>query len=324
MSHQDFEQFKVKRALWKTCLDGADRNSIFKQIHLMMWNAAVFNLLNESRKFAATDSKGRKEINGMIHSFMDRCFFDSQFLYIRRLTDSEDMEGSRGVFSLAALLKDMKANTALISRANLFLIDGLEYDYDLVFKKEMAYAEEQAKKGSASYWLPSEFDSYSILERHKLIDALSGTAEDRRQPTDFARVEIFDFLITKIKAASTDISLHVNKFIAHSATPESREESNADDIKITLNHFMEAHKVICQVANFLDWAIVSGASHGFLPMPQFDHLKFIERGIVAESDRTRVHEVWTRFHEETGTWSSWGLKDLKQEMENTLKGFQSS
>ena len=308
------EQFKVKHVLWKKCLSGDDRNSVFNQIHQMIWNAAVFNVINESRKIATADEKGRKEVNGMIHRFIDRCFFDSQFLCIRRLVDPAVLDGARGVFSLLSLLNDMRANTFLITRGNLFAVDGMEYDYETVQQKELAYMDAQLKAGKSSYWLPPELVSHTVRIRHEHIDILCGTDPERRSPNNTVCPEIFYYLIKKLKDASDTIGLHVNKFVAHSASPESREESNADDVKITMRHLWDAHKVICQVANLIDTHIVSRASHNFLPTPQYNNFQHIDRALVSTEDVKALSDAWHGFQKETDAWSSWGMKELSEEM----------
>ncbi len=314
MGQDTLEQFKIKHLLWKKCIDIEDRNSVFNQIHSMIWNAAVFNVINNARKIAPVDAKGNREINGMIHRFMDRCFFDSQFLSIRRLADPAPIDGDRGVFSLLSLLNDMKINASLITRRNLFLVDNMEYDYEAAQQKEAVFMAEQLRAGASSYWLPPELDSHSIRLRHEYIDVLSGVDSGHRSPNDAIRVEVFDYLAKKIKDASEDIGLHVNKFIAHSASPESRDYSNVDDVKITLGHVWGAHKVICQVANFIDVSMISRASHNFLPIPQFNYFKFIDKAIVSSDGVAALSKIWDEFQKETEQWGSWGLKNLQNEM----------
>lgn len=315
MTEQEvFEQFKAKHALWKKCLDGEDRNSVFNQIHMMIWNAAVFNVINEARKITPTDAKGRKELNGMVHIFMDRCFVDSQFLRIRRLVDEEGIYGTKGVFSLVSLLKDMKANVALVTRKNLFLIDGMEYDYEAVEKKELAFMDEQLKSGRSSYWLPNELNSFSVKRRHELMDFLSRVSPNERSTDDTIHPQFFGYLIKKIKKASKDITLFVNKFVAHSASLESREQGNADDVKITFDHLRDANKVICQVANFVDVSLISRASHSFMPTPQFDPFKFIDKILVSADGVEALSKAWQEFQKETEQWGHWGIKDIQNEM----------
>ena len=71
------EEFKIKHELWVDCLAGESRNSIRNQIYEMVWNAAVFKVINEARRISPINAEGYIEANGMIHEFIDKCFFDS-------------------------------------------------------------------------------------------------------------------------------------------------------------------------------------------------------------------------------------------------------
>lgn len=308
------EQIKVKRESWIQCFSGKDRNSILNQIYQMVWNAAVFKIINEARRVAPVNAKDQTEINGMLHRFMDRCFFDSQLLAIRRLTDSSPFDGPKGVFSLISLLNDMKANVSLITRENLFSAEGLEYDYEAIQQRQLVYALEQSKSGKNAYGIPAELVSHSVRLRHEQIDTLSGVEAEQRAPNDAVRNEIFDCLIKKIDDVSENIGLHVNKYIAHSATPESRKYDNADDIKITLGHLWDVHKVICQVANFTDVYLLSRTNHSFLPVPQYDHFEHIDKPLVSTEGVEVLRKAWHGFHEETDSWGLWGMKELQKEI----------
>lgn len=293
MEQAPLEQFKAKRDSWIQCFSGKDRNSILNQIYQMVWNAAVFKVINEARRIAPVNATGQTEINGMLHRFMDRCFFDSQLLAIRRLTDSSSFDGPKGVFSLISLLNNMKANVSLITRESLFSVEGLEYDYEAIQQWQLAYA---------------------VRLRHEQIDTLSGIEAKQRTPNDTVRADIFDCLIKKIDGISENIGLHVNKYIAHSATPGSRECDKADDVKITLGHLWDAHKVICQVADSTDAYLLSRANHSFLPVPQYDHFEHIDKPLVSTEGIEVLSKAWREFHKETNSWGSWGMKELQKEI----------
>ncbi len=316
MPPENFEQFKAKHEAWKKCLSGEDRNSVFNQIFRMVWNAAVFKIINEARRISPTDTKGQIKINGMVHHFLDRCFFDSQFLAVRRLTDAAYTleDAKKGIFSLTALLNDMKANISLMTRANLFAVENLEYDPTGIQQRELQYAFEQSKNGKGAYWSSFKGSSHDITSRHDQIDVLCGTSADQRKPSDTIRGEIFDYLLKRTKDASEDVNLHVNKYIAHAATPDSREYSKAGEVSITLDHLWGAHKVICQVANFVDVYMLSRAHYSFLPVPQYDHFEHIDEFLVSAEGVDALSNAWHQFQKDTDSWASWGMKELQEEI----------
>ena len=310
------EQFKAKREVWVQCFSGKDRNSILNQIYQMVWNAAVFKVVNEARRIAPVNSKGQTEVNGMLHRFIDKCFFDSQFLAIRRLTDAayELGDPKKGISSMVALLTDIKANASLITRENLFAVDGLEYNYETIQNRELEHVIEQSKSGVTTCWTSFKGSSHDIKSRHEQIDVLCGVNPDQRKQFDTIQEIVLEHLIKRVKGASEEVNLHANKYIAHAATPESRGYVKADEVAVTLGHLWDAHKIICQVANFVDIYILSRASHSFLPVPQYNHLEFIDKSLVPPAGAEELSKAWHEFHKETDSWGSWGMKDFQKEM----------
>jgi len=87
-----------------------------------------------------------------------------------------------------------------------------------------------------------------------------------------------------------------------------------DDVKITLGHLWDVHKVICQVANFTDVHLLSRTNHSFLPVPQYDHFEHIDKPLVSTEGVEVLSKAWHRFHKETDSWGLWGRKELQKEI----------
>lgn len=316
MCQTSFEEFKPKRELWIQCFSEKDRNSIMQQLYHMIWNAAVFKLICESRKNVPIDARGHKEINGMLHNFIDRCFFDSQFLAIRRLTDKayklEDEK--RGIFSLPALLEDMKKNISLITRSNLFLAEGLEYDCKVVQKKLKEYERKQLKNEEKGYWIPSELNVRRIISRHKEIDLLCGVDKNNRKLNDTIKIEILEHFITKIQTISKNVNLYIAKYVAHAASLRSRETYNEKKVSITLDHLWDMHKIICQIAGFISVYFLSGSTQAFLAIPQYNHFVFIDKTLFPNIGVDTLRKTWGEFEESTNSWGLWNIEDLQKEI----------
>ena len=308
------EIFKEKRKQWIHCFSGDDRHSIINQISNMVWNAAVFKVINESRRIVTDNGQKQAEMNGMLHRFIDRCFFDSQLLSVRRLCDPGSVVGSDGVFSLVSLMNDMKQHVHLMTRENFFKDEKLEYDIEAIRQKEMEYFREHTKNGTGALWIPNEVDSHSVERRHREIDDLTGTDEANRNPNDAVSANLLEFLIKKVKQDTQNIKLRVDQNVAHAASPQSRQYKNSDGVSLTLNCLWESHRIICQVANFIDMYLLSRASHSFLPTPQYDHLEFIDKSFISTEQIETISNAWHEFHRETDSWGSWGLADVKEEM----------
>jgi hypothetical protein len=63
---------------WFSCLNGNDTNSIFEQISLMIWDTAIFRLIVESRQIQIEKNPRAPQVNGSLHSFIDRNYFQTQ------------------------------------------------------------------------------------------------------------------------------------------------------------------------------------------------------------------------------------------------------
>jgi len=253
------------------------------------------------------------EMNGMMHDLFDRCFFDTQLLRIRRLTDSYPLTGPKGVFSLRSLLKDMKKCSNLMTRESLFAVEGLEYDYEVVRKQEAEYFAQHGIAGSGALFIPNNLCPELVEKRHREIDALAGVDKSMRRPEDIINIRVFNYLITKIDTAVKDINMRVDKYIAHATTPESRTYNNAEETSLTLGHLWDTTKTICQVANFVDTYLLSRSSHSFLPTPQYNQFKYIDKPLISANNIEILSEKWHKFHKETDLWASWGLEEFCQE-----------
>ena len=68
--------------------------------------------------------------------------------------------------------------------------------------------------------------------------------------------------------------------------------------------------------------LLSRASHSFLPTPQYDHLEFIDKSFIEAEQIEAISNAWHEFHRETDGWGSWGLSDVKEEMDEELSGIK--
>ncbi len=301
-----------KREQWIEALLGEDPNSILNQIERMTWNAASFRVINEARRHALRDQDDEVRLNGLMHSLLNYCFFRTHMMGIRRVTDaSYSLEGPRGVYSLGALLKDMKAHHRLLQRESMFDAEGLEYDYEAIRQRFEIWRSEHSAHGGA---VPAEMVSGIPQARHAQLDRLCGVPQDARSPEDTIGTQCFCNLEQKIVEACNDVCTRVNKFIAHSATPHSRECVNADQVGITLEHLRHAHRSICQVTHFLAIFVLGNSCPDFLAVPQYDQLKYMEQPLIEASLKPHLREFWQELKRDYDSWSQYTFEDYEQEL----------
>lgn len=305
----------VKRREWLECLSGKDEHSIFSQIYPMIWDAAAFRVVNEARLLAPKDRDGVVQLGGLLHALLNRSFFAAQMVAIRRLVDTYPLEGSKGVCSLRSLIVDLRKNATLFTRANVFAAEGLDYDYGSILQAEAEYATVRKAAGEKAWNQPDELSWEWNETRHLYLDRLCRVSAQKRSPSDVVCPGVFNRLELKVTGACKRVSDHVNKFIAHAATQESRADVQGERSSLVLNHLWEAHKAICQVANFVSVYILGDSSHNFLTHPLFDPLHYIERPLISPNQIEHLRGAWEAFESETQTWAHWDLDEYEKELD---------
>lgn len=295
---QPTESVKNKFEEWKNILVGEDRNSIRSQIYEMIWDSAVFQCINESRKHALKDDKGNVKQNRMLHYFINQSFFKTQLLSIRRLTD-KDLDRVRKsksytVYSLYNLIEDMKKNCALFTRENVLTVHDLPYDY------EKALAEyKNSIDHTKPYFVPQDIACSEDI--HRRIDSIAGIAPDRRSLNDLVPVNILKECSDKL-AGTEDLCKYVDKFIAHSATSDSRK-AIPDEIKGALGRVWDAHKAICETASLIGNRVLFCGFGVFLATPQFDQFEYLDEPVASRQTIEKLREIWGRYMIETEQWN---------------------
>ncbi|MFO7899707.1 MAG: hypothetical protein R6V58_11690 [Planctomycetota bacterium] len=295
---------KSKRQEWLACFEGEDRHAITNQLYWMIWDTAVYRVINDARKYAPRDDQGRVELNGMMHRLINKGFFQTQALAIRRLVDTYSLKGEKGVFSLRGLVRDIEPNRHLLTRWNILNAEGHEYHYEKVRAAwQREFEKDVGNDGRTGVYVPEDRQWHLAEMRHKHMDALADVQPDQRKRSDRPRKEVFDTLKSMLDSCSGEVKQYCDKFIAHAATPGSRTEAYRDDeASLTLKHLYQAHEHLCRVANFVSVYLLGGGCQGFLPAPQYDQFAYIDRPLADEATVEKLRQAWTDYHEEVETW----------------------
>ena len=302
-----------KRKQWLEVLDGEDRSAIKNQVTQMAWDAAVFRVINEARRLAPCTPDGDVKLNGMVHRLLNRGFFISQMVSIRRQVDVWGLEGKNSVYSLTGLLKDVREHHDLLTRKSIFEAENLEYDVESIRRAAEKYASSQIENGKRAFFTPANLDWQQSERRHQDVDHLAGVVPAARSPEDTIQDEVFTNLLAMLKDPCHIVKDHVDKFIAHAATPEDRADAGADEAGIALNHLWESHRILCQAISFLSVHIFGGASFHPLPDPLFDQFEYIDNPLVAPDQVQRLQAVWEQYRSESSEWGLWGINQYESE-----------
>ena len=301
--------------LWHECLLGSDPNSVINQLYSLVWNAAAYRTINEARKLSPPAPEGGVALNGLMHNLLDHCFWDSQVIAVRRLVEanfplSKDEDKNKSVFSLGALLKDMRANADLLTRANIFAMQGLDYDAEDTARKEDALCRRMFDSGEQYVCIPRECDPDQVVRLHARVDKLANANHSVRSPDDKVDPAIFDRLKKRMKSASDDIVTFATKYRAHAATPASRESAQAQDVSVSLKKLGAAHECLCRIHQFLTVQFFDTEQHSYLARPNYDPLKYADRPLVTPEITEQVRKFWDGQHSQAENCRPWTIAEL--------------
>lgn len=302
--------FRDKHAEWSACLSGRDRNAIFNQLVDLVYRAIVYRVVLRARQLNYDAHRNELRINGLMHGLLDSCYVDSQVLAIRRLADSSyDISGKRGIYSLWALIDDLRKNVGLLTRQNLLEMDKIPFDILAVKQEYEQFIIEQARRvePGKSYKVPGHLCYHQFELRHREIDRLCGVAPAARSLEDQVQPSVLNNLITKITESAATAKLVADKFIAHAATPGSREQRAADSTVLTLGDLWGIIEQLYTVANILDRSLLSRTTHTAVPLIPFGSFEYFDVALVSTEMTEVLEREWKAGEIEAQDWEKRGL-----------------
>ena len=273
--------FIHKRREWKRLLMDSSFHSVYWQVTHMLWNDAVFRTFNEGRRLTIERNSPELGLNGPIVRILDEGFVESQVMAIRRLTDRNFRDPEKAIISLIRLIDDIKAHSNVITRENYICYDGSSYLEPNTMNDLPNW----------THWMTKQSN----------FDKMSGILEDKRDRSD----KISRSLMKRLEQNLRDCEgprKYANKFIAHASDPKTNPELSEDEKKITLDKLDECYRGIVRTASFLGVVLLYEYSLGGLPTPQYDHLKNLDKPMVAKVDKKKLHMFWDERSRKVGDW----------------------
>lgn len=301
-------EYRTKRNGWLEQLTGDEEHSIWHQIHSMMWNDAVFRLINETRRLAADNNLQGAVRNGMLGEFIDTGYVTTQVLSIRRLTDPapRNRDPERQVVSLKRLIDDIQENWHLFTRESYVCHDGFPYDFEPAKERHreklIAEHDGSAKARFVKFDPP---DDYASSERmHNLFDRLSGTTAGNRSRDDTMQLEISDRLQELLnKPKIQEVRARGNKFVAHAADQFSRRAIPEENRWFSLEDYDECHRAICACTTFVAGEVLYEGANSYVPHPQFGILESLDGPWTITADHDDLTNFFFERVRETESWS---------------------
>lgn len=289
---------------WINCLKGDDQNAIFHQNTSMVWDTAIFRVIIEGRKARIQQNAEKPQLNVHLHSFIDRNYFQAQSMAIRRLYDPGfELTGDYGVYSLGALIKDISKYRIELNRKAFFDFGKMPYDYMEIQKKESDFIKKQTI--GRAFFIPKEFDWETIEATHQVFDRLGGVKADQRSPNDQIEARVFNRLKGQLGECER-IATYVDKYVAHSAIPESR--INLSETGIKLSQLWEAQRILYEVANFLQYVLFSETQIA-LAIENAAFFQYWEKPLFEENEKYLVRDALKNYRAETEQWAASGIEN---------------
>jgi len=283
---------------WRDCLsDYHEGNSIFSQITTMVWDTAIYRVILKGSQLRWEENPEKPQINAELHNFIDRNYFQSQCATVRRLVDKSTMHGEYGVYSLGALINDIENRKGELTRRAFLDLHSMPYDYSEIQKRERDYIFARGFDENPSID-PSEFDWQKIEDAHSQFDRLSGVKSEERSPDDRIKQQVINGLRAQLSKCDPIVK-HVDKYIAHSSTPESR--STILDSRVTLAQVWEAQRILFEIANFLRASLFLVDTQP-LPVEYHSFYSDWDQPLFHEDEKDRIYEVYKKYKKETDDW----------------------
>lgn len=299
--------FAEKHAEWTTVMRGDDsrpRNGIHSQIVELVDSAAWYRVVLLARDLAPQGESATEHLNGPFHRWIDTTFSDSFFIRVRRLAGgtSDSLDGTRGCYSLLALLRDLRAHRSLLTRHNLLSLDDLPFDLAAADRLQ----DEMLRKANDWVAIPRQADVRRSKRRNAEIDQLCGVDEATRSLTDTVLDVVFTDIDARLTSATSDLNHITDKLIAHASTLESRQRHKKDieAISITMNNLWSAMECLCRSVAALDGWLITRMSHVFLPDMQTHHWNGIDFPLVQTHNAPQLKHYWKTLEKEANEWGT--------------------
>lgn len=244
-----------------------DIHSIFNQYQEMIWNDTVYRTFNEARRLSEIANSSRTGLPGTLIELIDKNFFDTQTMAIRRLTDPHEWRPKRSVSSLPSIIEEIRSFSDIFTRENYICYDGWSYDNTSLGNRDKIIHEDRNK----------QFDKIAVKSRIR------------------SRGDMLDILILKQLdkefAFFDTIRAYINKYVAHAASEESRYKIDPKLKTLTLQTLEDSYKKIAQIGKVLE-CILDRKFLAEVASSPGDQLENWDKPMVTESDHLKLYEFW--------------------------------
>ncbi|BAV48097.1 hypothetical protein MesoLj113a_19320 [Mesorhizobium sp. 113-1-2] len=299
MGKQADDALLQRIANWKLAYSD-DTTGIITAMGAMLWDHAAFrtairivSLASQRQRAEGPDGDG-PSLNQMLFDLLAKGYWSSLLLGARKLLDPHPLVGPRGVYSLRAILNDVKACRPKLTR-RIYVEHLRMCRYDLEALRQENWQAVKASAGKAIWGDPaltlSEFC-------HRDFDYLSGVKEADRSEIDLIDPAVLD-LIERRLAELDRISEYASTHIAHAGNAESRLGRSLEEFDI--RDAREALKALKEITDLIGLWFANGEI-STLAVYQGNQFEGLDMAAVSEADMPELDANWDLIDQDIASW----------------------
>ncbi|MCF1447011.1 MULTISPECIES: hypothetical protein [Rhizobium/Agrobacterium group] len=287
-------------ANWKTAYtDGA--TGVLAAIEAMLWDHAAFrtairivNLASQRQQAEVPEGDGPL-LNQMLFDLLAKGYWSSLLLGVRKLLDPHPLVGPRGVYSLRAILNDVKACRPKLTR-RVYVEHLRMCRYDLNLLRQENWEAIRAATGNAIW----EGDTALHLSEssHRDFDYLSGVKEADRSEIDLIDPAVLELIETRL-AELDRISEHASSHIAHAGNAESRLGKNLEEFNI--RDARKVLKALKEIGDLIGLWFTNGEISN-LAVYQGNQFEGLDMVLVPSADMPVLDANWDLIDQDIESW----------------------
>lgn len=292
----DFARVRLSEVYpeWKQALTG-EHKSIWSR-GVTAWQDYVYYRCVSFAFAEAAQSSGKEDLPYGLMNTYHQAFYRSLMVELRSAIGGDGdslLNSKRGEYSIRAVLKSIAETN--ITRAHLFEVNGMEYEYETKKLLDEKEVRENLEKGGAGI-MPSTYASWRFShDLHITVDKLTGTTAHNRSKEDIIPPVLFLNAESALKARTEKLLVFVNKHIAHAATKESIEaESRTVPSRIDAKDIEDAFGALTGTFDMLASDLFCWGSYSF-QLDVSSKLSGVEKAFGLEKGEVDLRKKYREF-----------------------------
>jgi hypothetical protein len=296
------KDFRKKRAEWVDLLEKDHLHSVGRQLSSLVWQDAVFRLINEARRLQDPLTP-TSSMASIIVEALGEGYVTGLVLGVSRLTDPKEKSAKRNVVSLRRVFEDIREHSDLMTREIFVCYDGCVYD---PHKIPPPSSSGPTPAGPVGFAVGGPRDFITPTRLHQHFDALSSVDPARRSRGDKISNAAFDKIEAIFSAPVIKKFRKLrNKVIAHAADATSRAELE-NEFGFTLSEAEESLRLLCHAQHEVQINLLWNTSSSVMPVPQFDIMEHMDKPFLRPEQMEALAPFWQELARLREAWSHGG------------------